>query len=420
MNLVMITKFYPYGTGEAFIENEIKVLANYYEKILIIACEVPQNIMDIREIPANVSIVRINAPNRKKGFIVDVIKGLKYLVFRNSKVKEEIPECKNILQLIFLCYFEAKSQRIFRKIMSNSTVKEIESEPYVLYSYWFFITARIGTLIKKFSKPIFMFTRAHRYDLYAEKNVTGYLPFRKMFLDEYNMIFPCSDNGTNYLKNHYKKEAAKVKTSFLGTLDHGIGRSSDDRVFRIVSCSRMEPVKRVSRIVDALALIEYSDYKVEWTHIGTGKEYKEIKKYAESKLKNIECIFLGDMKNIDVMNLYREKSFDLFLNVSSSEGLPVSIMEAISFGIPVIATDVGGTSEIVVNEMTGILIPNEFDDNSLSKEILKFIKMKDTSIYTLYRHRCRKFWEDNFQAIPNYESLCDLIMVRVDESLKNK
>ena len=48
--------------------------------------------------------------------------------------------------------------------------------------------------------------------------------------------------------------------------------------------------------------------------------------------------------------------FDLFVNMSLSEGIPVSIMEAISFGIPIIATNVGGNAEIV-NDETGVLIP---------------------------------------------------------------
>ncbi|NCO54621.1 MAG: glycosyltransferase, partial [Bacteroidetes bacterium] len=54
---------------------------------------------------------------------------------------------------------------------------------------------------------------------------------------------------------------------------------------------------------------------------------------------------------------------DLFINVSESEGIPVSIMEALSAGIPVIATNVGGTNEIVNNDV-GFLIDKEFEINT--------------------------------------------------------
>ncbi|MFR4320263.1 MAG: glycosyltransferase [Blautia massiliensis (ex Durand et al. 2017)] len=44
------------------------------------------------------------------------------------------------------------------------------------------------------------------------------------------------------------------------------------------------------------------------------------------------------------------------MNVSSSEGIPVSIMEATSFGIPGIATDAGGTKEIIRDKENGVLL----------------------------------------------------------------
>lgn len=59
--------------------------------------------------------------------------------------------------------------------------------------------------------------------------------------------------------------------------------------------------------------------------------------------------------------------FDLFVNMSLSEGIPVSIMEAISFGIPIIATNVGGNAEIV-NDETGVLIPVNIDQAALMKQ----------------------------------------------------
>lgn len=55
------------------------------------------------------------------------------------------------------------------------------------------------------------------------------------------------------------------------------------------------------------------------------------------------------------MFCYSEHPVDVFINLSTNEGVPVSIMEAISFDIPIVATDVGGTSEIVTDE-TGILV----------------------------------------------------------------
>lgn len=400
MNLIMLTKTYPFGTGETFIENEINVLSRYYKKIMIAACEVPENFTDLRPVPANVSTVVIfNKPK-----IVDAIKGVRWLGSKMPEITEEKRVCKSLAAKLFLGYFEEKSQRIFRKI-SNCDLESWLEEPFVLYSYWLFTTARVGVLISERYKPVYMFSRAHRYDLYEEKNRLNYLPYRNMLLKEYDNVFPCSRHGAEYLSEKHSKYADKVITSYLGTIDRGINQRSTDGVFRIVSCSRLAPVKRVDKIIDTLACLENDEMNFEWTHIGDGPEFARLEKKASNMLHNINFSFLGNLKNCDVMELYQSSNFDLFINVSSSEGLPVSIMEALSCGIPVIATDVGGTSEIVIDHVTGRLIPIDFEVQFLAK-IIKEVSVSNSDEQ---RKLCRRYWEEHFQANRNYSGLCEFI-----------
>ena len=220
------------------------------------------------------------------------------------------------------------------------------------------------------------------------------------------MIFPCSNDGTRYLQERYPKYADKIQTAFLGTLEHGLGQMSTDGIFRVVSCSRIVDEKRVDRIISALALLDDEKKSIAWTHIGGGIGLDQLKQEAKAKLKHIRFRFLGDTPNIEVMDFYKKNPVDLFVNVSSSEGLPVSIMEAISFGMPVVATDVGGTSEIVINDVTGCLLPEEFTDQQLADAILVYMTM-DHIEYAECRSKCRNYWENHFQAIPNYRKLCE-------------
>jgi glycosyltransferase involved in cell wall biosynthesis len=71
------------------------------------------------------------------------------------------------------------------------------------------------------------------------------------------------------------------------------------------------------------------------------------------------------------LDFYTEQPFDLFVNVSASEGVPFSIMEAFSVGIPVMATNVGGTGEIV-NEQVGMLLPSDINLAGLVQKITDF------------------------------------------------
>ena len=90
------------------------------------------------------------------------------------------------------------------------------------------------------------------------------------------------------------------------------------------------------------------DIPIHWVHIGDGPERVNIEALI-SQINNpkIKVLLLGQLPNEEVLHYYETHPVDLFINVSSFEGIPVSIMEAMSRGIPVAATPVGGIPEIV-------------------------------------------------------------------------
>ena len=69
----------------------------------------------------------------------------------------------------------------------------------------------------------------------------------------------------------------------------------------------------------------------------------------------------------------KNNHFDVFINLSKFEGLPVSIIEAISFGVPVFATDAGGSRE-AVNYRTCKLFKNNFKTEDLSESLNNFFQ----------------------------------------------
>ena len=108
------------------------------------------------------------------------------------------------------------------------------------------------------------------------------------------------------------------------------------------------------------------------------------------------------MSNEEIFEFYQKEHVNLFVSLSAVEGVPVSIMEAISFGIPVLSTDVGGCKEIVT-EKTGILIPLETEMQEIAKLITEF---RDSPKNTLkFRKGVRQFWEQHFDAEKNYEKI---------------
>jgi glycosyltransferase involved in cell wall biosynthesis len=91
------------------------------------------------------------------------------------------------------------------------------------------------------------------------------------------------------------------------------------------------------------------------------------KRTRELKISN-SFKFLGEVPNI--LEMYHKS--DIFIRPSLTEGMPLAVLESMACGIPVIATDVGGTSEIVRNNKTGILVqPGEIEE--LANSILKLL-----------------------------------------------
>ena len=82
MDLLFLTKVFPYGTDEAFIENEINIISECYDHVVLIACEVPEDVKSVRKVPWNVEVHKITSINKKN----ELIHGL----FCWNKYDEEI------------------------------------------------------------------------------------------------------------------------------------------------------------------------------------------------------------------------------------------------------------------------------------------------------------------------------------------
>jgi glycosyltransferase involved in cell wall biosynthesis len=206
----------------------------------------------------------------------------------------------------------------------------------------------------------------HGYDLYHERTSVGFFPFRPEQIRNADVVAPCSLHGASYLSHYYPFVSDKLIVKRIGVKDFGLNNFSQDGILRILSCSFVSPVKRLEMIVKSL---EFVTVDVEWTHIGGGDGLEALRTLAATKLaKHIRYRFLGSLPSFQVHRYYNDNTVDLFINLSSSEGVPVSIMEALSAGVPVLATNVGGVSELV-DDKCGYLVPADIKPVDVSKVI---------------------------------------------------
>jgi glycosyltransferase involved in cell wall biosynthesis len=109
---------------------------------------------------------------------------------------------------------------------------------------------------------------------------------------------------------------------------------------------------------------------------------------------------MGNVENSKILDFYSENYVDLFINFSEFEGVPVSIMEAQSASITVLATKVGGTTEIVSSE-NGFLVEKYFDLSETVKQINSFLNSSNESIVKK-RKSAYLSWKKSYRAEKNY------------------
>ncbi len=120
----------------------------------------------------------------------------------------------------------------------------------------------------------------------------------------------------------------------------------------VISCvANLRAVKGHVILIDALAGLKGLNFSA--LMIGEGALKDTLIKYAGEKGLKEKISFLGHIPDIHELLAIT----DIFALASFSEGMPISIMEAMAAGLPVAATDVGGVSELVIDNETGFLVP---------------------------------------------------------------
>lgn len=395
--IILITNEFPFGSRETFLESEIAILSQNFQRIIIVPSKMCNT---IRPVPHNVIVDRelIQEFERKKFWVAkSFLENHTYKAFL-IYVKKCLSKRKIISFFKYIVAYTIYHNSLYRIISKYNS--------RLIYSYWFSPVVEALVDINKNERCLKIITRAHGGDLYEDVSLLGCFPFREKIIHKIDQIIAISSNGVQYLKRKYG--VSNVGLSRLGVLNDTDVKSVEcplSEKISIISVSNLIKVKRVDLIAESIMNLALSNplYNIEWNHFGEGYEKREIiKKLETESVSNLKYKFHGVVSNRDVLKFYKEKDLDLFINLSSSEGIPVSMMEAISFGLPILGTNVGGVSEIV-NSTTGVLLPKNISPKAVSETIIKIKQAKYD------RDNIRMFWDENYNASRNYEDFSKIL-----------
>lgn len=284
------------------------------------------------------------------------------VVYRNTNLRE----VKKSLRLEFL-----KGLFMFRKIIpNNNTIIHYIHTPEA------FIQIKICHPYAKtvlFSHGnIFSMTKTFRF--YKNNKLINcfFNLFVEWMLKKTNLIFVLDDTSLHQYKN-FNKNILKVDNSIIIPGEEYSNKIVHDPI-RLLFVGRLSKVKGIENIIKA---VENFTKDIFLTIVGDGEERENL----EALVRTDRITFRGALKP-DRVKEEMIKADILIMN-SSIEGKPMTIIEAMSYGLPIITTDVGGISELV--EFNG----NAVKTDGSEKEIQNAIKRINSS-YSSYSKRSKK------------------------------
>jgi glycosyltransferase involved in cell wall biosynthesis len=412
--LIVFTYFFPFSSrgDNAFLQTEIPYLCKEFDEVII----VPQVIAGkLNALPENVVVETgfANTMDRTWQHMLAVIPCLFNRKFWQAFFTAPLNKTDLVgYGRLIMATFRAKTTQKWIEQWINANNFDLEDT--LFYTYWLSnVTTGLTWAIPRLPR-LKIISRAHRADLYAELYSSPFIPYQADTLKKILKLYTISEHGKNYIDNNYPWFSNRCEVSRLGVQGHGPGKGpSPDGILRITSCSYMIPVKRIDLILKALTIFaeQAPGQKVEWVHIGNGPMWNNIMQLSKKLPGSICPRFLGHLPNEQVLRYFQTNYIDVFINVSASEGIPVSIMESFSFGVPVIATTVGGTTEIVSNE-NGILLSPDCSPAGIANA-LKRISSDRLKLQAIVQ-KCRSCWQDRYDSNKNYPVFAHSIRRFVD------
>jgi N-acetyl sugar amidotransferase len=390
--LVILTIEYP----DPLLDKELCELAKSFDQVYVL----PQTMSLTAEfitLPSNVIIAAIFQPTILQSPFRLVLTHWYPLLRTYAWTIIHSPYRKNYIKFIksFIGHFLKESEKVVPLL---TYIKSEKLEDALFYDFWL-VDATLALAELKRKKIVkYCVSRVHGFDLYHERQFENHVPFQEYRIRFLDAVYAISDHGYHYLKSKIHESLHdRIRLSYLGVKNPAdtiqVRRTED--FYRIVTCARLIPLKRISLLVDALML---TSLPIQWIHFGSGPEFDSISAKAKLLPSNVKADLRNETNNEEIMAFYANNFVDLFVSVSESEGLPVSIMEAISFGIPILACSINGIPEIVT-EQTGVKLAIKSSPWEIKNQLEHTLTHRNFN-----RLKIRSFFRSTFDAHKNVSS----------------
>jgi glycosyltransferase involved in cell wall biosynthesis len=259
-------------------------------------------------------------------------------------------------------------------------VRRLRADKYTIISTQtrFFITSFLGAIFARVYKIPYVHTeRGSRHSIVKNKIIYGISLFVDHILGRWvvrgaQCVVGVSAAAKSFAIHLGAKEALVIPNGVNEEFIHPLETRRTpliDGSIKLLYVGRLIYAKGIQDLLNAVASLRQAGKDISLTIIGNGPYLQNLQTLVSQLKLDKHIIFTGEQTREQILQTITQH--DIFVNPSYSEGLPTSVLEAAAAGIAVIATDVGGTKEIVPSEQFGLLY-TAGDVKELEKSIVRY------------------------------------------------
>lgn len=357
------------GGLEKYVENFYKTIN---KKTLIITSQFDNSLPTVDK-DDNLDILRIDCIEVIKGkYFIPSIKGIKQI---SNIIKENLSKELEI--------------HTHTRFYLNNFIASVISNKYEITHYHF---EHGSTFVKDGSIIVRIFS--YLFDTTLARYI----------LRKSNLVFPISEGVKNFLNTHYKgiKFGPTLYNSY-NFKNKDFVKKSKPQVLKLLYVGRLVKSKGIYELIKAARLLKENSLNFKLTLIGDGSEKENIINYVKDNNLTEYIDIKGQLPYNQTQKEYINN--DMLLNPSYTEGLPTTVLEALANSLLIVATDVGGTNEIIPKEY--LIKDNSIQPEVIYKKVLDIYKNWDkyqNKYINIYKDSKEKFsWERNTQTYINLD-----------------
>lgn len=245
-----------------------------------------------------------------------------------------------------------------------------------LHAHFGTVSTGVARLAAKLAGITYSFT-AHAKDIYYQYDVPQQLQSK---IDDASLVVTVSDFNVQYLCERYRCHPSHIARVYNGLdLARFDYQDPNPEATRLLAVGRLVEKKGFHILVEAIRILVHAGRQVHCEIIGTGDEMRNLQAQIDSGGLGDSVRLPGARPQREVFDAMRSSAVlacpCIVGEDGNRDGLPTVLIEAMALGVPCISTDVTGIPELVVDNETGLCIP-QGDAEALACALMRMLDNK--------------------------------------------